>query len=151
LKVLVIGAGRVGSALASKLVEDGHEISMVDKDLVKLRHFEDRGFPAQLHVGLGFDIETLERAGAAKANVIVSATNSDNANLLSVQLGRVKFGIERLVARVRDPKKAEFFEKEFNMEVVCETIPAIEELSEAVEGMEARSIKESRDILGEGS
>lgn len=150
MKVLVIGAGRVGSSLARKLVEEGHEVSMVDKNLVKLRQFEDQGFPAQLHVGLGFDIETLESAGAAEADVIVGATNSDNANLLSVQLGRVKFGIERLVARVRDPKKAEFFEKEFNMEVVCETIPAIEELSEAVVGIEASSIKESRDVLGKG-
>ncbi len=152
MKVLVIGAGRVGSSLARKLAQEGHEVSMVDKNLVKLRRFEDQGFPAQLYHGLGFDIETLERAGAAEAGVIVGATSSDNANLLAVQIGRQKFGIERLVARVRDPKKAEFFEKAFNMEVVCETLPAIAELSDAVDGLETDSVGGSyKNLLREGS
>lgn len=132
MKIIVVGAGRVGSSLAKRLVGEGHEVSIIDKSLPALTRLEDEGITASLVSGLGFDLDTLAEAGAEDADVIVGATDNDNVNLLSVQVARGKFGVKRIVARVHDPKRASLYEQEYDIDVVCETIPTIQELSAAV-------------------
>jgi len=108
--VVIVGCGRVGSSLGRELIGGGHTVAVIDrKPEAFTRLGED--FAGQKISGIGFDHDTLIKAGIEKAGALAAVTNGDNSNILVARVAREKFGIERVVARIYDPKRAEIYER----------------------------------------
>ena len=71
-------------------------------------------------VGTAIDLDVLESAGVARADVLVAATYGDNSNLTAVQLARLKYDVPRVIARVKDPVRAQVF-ADRGIETICST------------------------------
>ena len=110
MHVVIVGCGRVGSTLGRELVVAGHTVTVVDR---KSEAFSRLGesFSGQKIAGIGFDREILIEAGIEKAGALAAVTNGDNSNILIARVAREEFGIERVVARIYDPKRAEIYER----------------------------------------
>jgi trk/ktr system potassium uptake protein len=130
VKAIVIGCGRVGSSVAHELRSEGWEVVAVDEKeeaLSRLGESWDGGFI----VGHGMDSSVLRRAGIDDADAVVVSTNGDNTNIVVAQVAQKRFGIDCVVARILDPKRAEFYASQ-GLRTFCPTSLAIEALTEAV-------------------
>lgn len=130
MKAVVIGCGRVGSAVAKGLLAAGWEVTVVDQNedaLVRLGPSWKGGFV----VGHGMDVSVLERAGIADAAAAVVSTTGDNTNLVIGQVLEKRYEIPCVVVRVLDPARAEFYANR-GMRTVCPTETAISVLLETV-------------------
>jgi trk system potassium uptake protein TrkA len=110
MHVVIVGCGRVGSGLARIIEERGHSVAVVDKDPVAFRRLHD-GFGGQQVVGVGFDRDRLELAGIRQAAAVAAVTSGDNSNILTARVARETFGVERVVARIYDPRRAVIYER----------------------------------------
>lgn len=108
--VIVVGCGRVGSALAQRLLEDGHTVAIVDRNDDAFRRLPP-GFRGQTVRGIGFDRDRLVEAGAERADAVAAVTNGDNSNVLVARVARETFGVERVVARIYDPRRAAIYQR----------------------------------------
>jgi NhaP-type Na+/H+ or K+/H+ antiporter/Trk K+ transport system NAD-binding subunit len=108
MRVLVVGAGRVGTALAERLEDRGEEVVLIDTNSQAIETARDAGFTVR-H-GDGTDADVLRAAGAENAKVIAPATGDDDVNLLIGQLARNTFDVETIVARVNQPANVDAFE-----------------------------------------
>jgi trk system potassium uptake protein TrkA len=108
--VVVVGCGRVGSEIAGTLVEQGHTVSVVDKRKDAFRRLP-KGFSGNRVVGFGFDRDTLKEAGIEEAGALASVTSGDNSNIMSARVARETFGVERVVARIYDPRRAAIYQR----------------------------------------
>lgn len=110
MHVVIVGCGRVGSTLGRELVAGGHTVAVVDR---KSEAFSRLGetFSGQKIAGIGFDRDILIEAGIERAGALAAVTNGDNSNILIARVAREEFGIERVVARIYDPKRAEIYER----------------------------------------
>lgn len=104
MHIVIAGAGRVGTALAQKFAADGHDVVVIDNDDEALAAL-GRGFNGGTELGQAFDVGTLTRAGTAQADVFLAVTNSDNANLVAVEVVKATFGVTRSIARLSDPAR----------------------------------------------
>lgn len=108
MNVIVVGGGRVGSFLASLMLDGGHEVKVIDEPSQEARL--RRELPAQSIVsGNRTDPHTLEAAGIRHADVVVAVTASDEINLVVTSLARFEFGVPRTIARVNIPRNAWMF------------------------------------------
>jgi trk system potassium uptake protein TrkA len=137
VKVVVIGCGRVGSAVAKQLAGEGWDVTCVDEDENSLARLG--AWKGGFVVGHGMDKDILEQAGVAEATAAVVATDGDNSNLVIGQILRRRYGIECVVVRVLDPARAEFYAK-LGMRTVCPTQTAISTLTEAVRACETGGV-----------
>jgi trk system potassium uptake protein TrkA len=134
--VLIVGAGRVGSAVAKKALELGHEVSILDADPLSHERldqgstegWEDRG--GLFTVGTALEIDALVEAGVERADVFIASTNGDNTNLVISQIAKKRFEVPKVVARVLDPARAAWYAEQ-GLETVCPTQTAIELLEQA--------------------
>lgn len=110
MHVVVIGCGRVGSELAGSLTLAGHSVAIVDKNPRAFRRLSP-GFPVKTVVGFGFDRDDLAEAGIDEAGAFASVTNGDNSNILCARIARETYGIERVVARIYDPRRALIYQR----------------------------------------
>jgi trk system potassium uptake protein TrkA len=108
--VVVVGCGRVGSELAGLLEKDGHSVAVVDKNGSAFRRLP-QGFGGSTVVGFGFDRDHLLEAGIDRAGALAAVTNGDNSNILTARVAREHFGIERVVARIYDPRRALIYQR----------------------------------------
>jgi trk system potassium uptake protein len=108
--VIVVGCGRVGSALAVALGSEGHSVSVIDKVPGAFRRLPAESNAARL-VGFGFDRETLVAAGAEDASALAAVTSGDNSNILTARIARETFQIPAVVARIYDPRRAEIYQR----------------------------------------
>ena len=110
MHVVIVGCGRVGSTLAKNLVAEGNSVSIIDRKPVA---FERLGpnFGGRALVGIGFDRDRLIDAGIEKAEAVAAVTNGDNSNILVARVARETFGIERVVARIYDPRRAAIYQR----------------------------------------
>jgi trk system potassium uptake protein TrkA len=108
--VVVIGCGRVGSELAGALEAGGHTVAIVDKNAGAFRRLP-AGFGGTTVVGFGFDREHLAQAGIDDAGAFASVTSGDNSNILCARIARETYGIERVVARIYDPRRALIYQR----------------------------------------
>jgi len=134
MKVIVIGCGRVGSAIAKQLDRDGWEVTAVDEKeeaLGRLGEHWSGGFI----VGHGMDVDVLRQAGIEETDGVVVSTDGDNTNLVVAQVAQKRFGIDCVVVRVLDPARAGFYESR-GLRTVCPTSTAIEVVTEAVRSCE---------------
>ncbi|HEY4346502.1 MAG TPA: NAD-binding protein [Gaiellaceae bacterium] len=134
MKVLVIGCGRVGSAVAIELRAAGWDVSVIDeREEALVRLGEDWG--GEFHVGQGIDLQLLRRAGIEGADAVVVTTDGDNSNIVIGQMAQKRFDVRSVVVRILDPARAEFFRTR-GLNVVCPTQSAIETLTNAVRAFE---------------
>lgn len=137
--VLIVGCGRVGSAVAKSMLKEGHEVSVVDEDaaaVAQLRKGEDRSWEdmgGQFTVGTALETDALEAAGIDKADAFVASTDGDNTNLVIAQIAKRCYGVEKVVVRVLDPARAEWYAEQ-GLQTICPTQTAIELLERAVRG-----------------
>ncbi|WP_027499557.1 potassium channel family protein [Rhodococcus sp. UNC363MFTsu5.1] len=108
--VVVMGCGRVGSALAAGLNRIGHEVAIIDRDPDAFRRL-DPGFTGHRVVGMGFDRDVLLKAGIERAEAFAAVSSGDNSNIISARVARENFGVSRVVARIYDAKRAAVYER----------------------------------------
>jgi trk system potassium uptake protein len=130
VKAVVIGCGRVGSAVARGLVSEGWDVFVVDESEDALLRLGP-GWRGGFVLGHGMDTSVLERAGVEEADAAVVATDGDNTNLVIGQVLDKRYGIGTVVVRVLDPARARFY-SERGMNTVCPTQTAISTLLEQV-------------------
>ncbi len=110
MHVIIAGCGRVGSQLAMELSRDDHDVVIIDKDPVAFRKL-DGDFRGKALPGVVFDRDTLEQAGARRAQAFVAVTSGDNSNIVSARTAKERFGVEHCVARIYDPDRAVIYER----------------------------------------
>lgn len=110
MHVVIVGCGRVGSTLARELTGQGHTVAIIDRKPEAFSRLGD-SFTGTKIVGIGFDRDVLIEAGIERASALASVTNGDNSNILVARVAREEFAIERVVARIYDPKRAEIYER----------------------------------------
>jgi trk system potassium uptake protein len=137
--MLIVGAGRVGSAVARWALDQGHEVSVLDEDPEAIallnkgqtETWEEMG--GRFTVGTALEIDALLTAGIERADAFVASTDGDNTNLVIAQVAKRRFNIDRVVVRVLDPARARWYAEQ-GLQTVCPTQTAIELLEAAVRG-----------------
>ncbi len=110
MHVVVVGCGRVGSGLAGILEDAGHTVAVVDKQAKAFRRLPE-GFSGRTIQGVGFDRDRLREAGIEDAGALAAVTSGDNSNIMVARTAREVFGLERVIARIYDPRRAAIYEK----------------------------------------
>jgi trk system potassium uptake protein TrkA len=110
MHVIVVGCGRVGSELGVRLQQEGHDVSIIDKNRRAFRRLPE-DWPGQTVVGFGFDRDDLAEAGVAEAGAVAAVTSGDNSNILTARIARETFGIANVVARIYDPRRALIYQR----------------------------------------
>jgi trk system potassium uptake protein TrkA len=108
--VVVVGCGRVGSGVATTLDAQGHSVAVIDRRESAFRRLPP-DFGGRTVLGVGFDRERLEDAGIRRAQALAAVTNGDNSNIVVARVAREAFGVERVVARIYDPRRAAIYER----------------------------------------
>ena len=129
MKAIVIGCGRVGSAVALQLAAEGWDVTCLDEKEEALNRLG--AWRGGFVVGHGMDIEVLHEAGIEDAAAVVVATSGDNTNIVIGQVVQKKYGIGCVVVRVLDPRRADFYAKR-GMRTVCPTQTAVSVMTDAV-------------------
>ena len=127
MNVVIVGCGRVGAGLAERMSREGHRVTVVDIDTHAFRRLEP-DFPGQALRGDGTDEDVLRRAGADSADMFFALTEGDNRNVLAAQLASETFGVERVVAKVNDPVRAEAYAA-LGLATICRTRMLVDALA----------------------
>ncbi len=108
MKIVVMGCGRVGAALAAELSSEGNDVLVLDIDASAFRFLPD-DFRGSTHVGNGIDVDVLERIRVRDADAFVSTTRGDNRNVMAAQIAKHIFGVKIVATRVFDPLREEMY------------------------------------------
>jgi trk system potassium uptake protein TrkA len=108
--VVVVGCGRVGSGLAAAVEAAGHTVAIIDRKETAFRRLP-AGFSGKKIVGVGFDRDRLHDAGIEEATAVAAVTNGDNSNIMIARVAKETYGIDRVVARIYDPRRAAIYER----------------------------------------
>lgn len=135
--VLIVGAGRVGSAVARSALAAGHEVSVLDEDPLSHERldagmqttWEESG--GRFTVGHGIEVEALQEAGIADADLFIASTDGDNTNLTIAQIAQKRFAVPKVIARVMDPARATWYAEQ-GLHTICPTKHAIEMFESAL-------------------
>jgi trk system potassium uptake protein len=151
--ILIVGGGKVGSYLSRALVNQGHEIVVVEKDERKAKMLERLIDRQVTVVGDGCDPLVLEGAGVARADVVVADTGDDEDNLVVVLLSKKK-SKARCIARVNNPANKLIFDSldtEDPVTVISSTELILDVLNEQVNASKYRSMLETMHLFGKGN
>jgi trk system potassium uptake protein len=151
--ILIVGGGKVGSNLSRALVNQGHEIVVVEKDERKAKMLERLIDRQVTVVGDGCDPLVLEGAGVARADVVVADTGDDEDNLVVVLLSKKK-SKARCIARVNNPANKLIFDSldtEDPVTVISSTELILDVLNEQVNASKYRSMLETMHLFGKGN
>lgn len=136
--VLIVGCGRVGSAVAKSMLADGHDVSVLDEDPEAIALLEQGGSGpsweesgGMFTVGTAIEMDALIEAGIERADAFVASTDGDNTNLIVAQIAQRRFDVDKVVVRVLDPARAKWY-REQGLHTICPTAVAIDMLTEAV-------------------
>jgi trk system potassium uptake protein len=108
--VVIMGCGRVGSALAAQLERLGHEVAVIDRNSQAFRRLSPDFHGTQV-IGEGYHRDVLVEAGVERAEAFAAVSSGDNSNIISARVARETFGIDRVVARIYDAKRAAVYER----------------------------------------
>jgi trk/ktr system potassium uptake protein len=125
------------------MLKEGHEVSCLDEDPeaharleVNLeKSWEDAG--GHFTVGTALETEALTSAGIERADAFIASTDGDNTNIVIAQIAKRRFNVPTVVARILDPLRAEWYEKQ-GVNTICPTRVAIEMLEQEVLGSATR-------------
>jgi trk system potassium uptake protein TrkA len=110
MHIVIMGCGRVGSTLAHILEDGGHSVAIIDRDPQAFRRLR-AGFRGRRVTGIGFDRDVMEEAGIESAGAFVAVSSGDNSNIISARVARETFGVDNVVARIYDPRRAEVYQR----------------------------------------
>ncbi|MFF3441394.1 potassium channel family protein [Streptosporangium sp. NPDC002721] len=110
MHIVIMGCGRVGSTLAHILEDSGHSVAIIDRDPQAFRRLR-AGFRGRRVTGIGFDRDVLEEAGIEAAGAYVAVSSGDNSNIISARVARETFGVDNVVARIYDSRRAEVYQR----------------------------------------
>jgi trk system potassium uptake protein len=110
LRVVVMGCGRVGASLADALARIGHDVAVIDRDATAFNRLSPE-FTGERVLGMGFDRDVLLRSGIEEAGAFAAVSSGDNSNIISARVAREMFGVQRVVARIYDAKRAAVYER----------------------------------------
>jgi trk system potassium uptake protein TrkA len=102
MRIIIIGAGAVGTYLAERLSAEGQDVVVIEDDQQRAAELQER-IDALVVVGNGASGHTLEQAGAARADLLIAVSNSDGANVLACHVGK-EMGTKTTIARIEDPE-----------------------------------------------
>jgi trk/ktr system potassium uptake protein len=133
--ILIVGSGRVGSAVAKRALEAGHDVSVLDSDPLSHERldqdqstsWEDAG--GRFTVGTALEMDALIEAGVEQADVFLAATRGDNTNLVIAQIAQRRFRVPRVVVRVADPGRARWYGEQ-GLLTICPTQIAIDQATD---------------------
>jgi trk system potassium uptake protein TrkA len=138
MQAIVIGCGRVGSAVALQLQASGWDVTVCDENEDALNRLGE-SWTGGFLVGHGMDLQLLREAGIEEADAVVVTTDGDNTNLVIAQAAQKQFQVPTVVARVLDPARAQFYASR-GLRIVSPTSAAIETLVEIVRRSEEAAV-----------
>src|SRR5574341_1710560 len=106
--IVIIGGGKVGYYLAKQLLQDGHEVLVIEKDRKKADNIAQEMGEIALR-GDGTETFVMEEAGMQRADLVVAVTGDDEDNLMICQMAKKKFSVKRTIARINNPKNEHIF------------------------------------------
>jgi len=106
---IVVGAGKVGWNLGRELIEKGHEVTLIEKDQDRYQTVEQE-LEHNVQYGDASELWVLERAGISRADMVIAVTGDDEDNMLICQVAKEKYLVERIIARVNNPRNREWFD-----------------------------------------
>jgi trk system potassium uptake protein TrkA len=115
--VIIVGGGRTGAQLASKLLEEGHQVKVIENRPAVLEQLLTELPDSVVMAGDGSSPGVLEAAGINQAQVLAAVTGRDENNLVITTLARFEFNVPRIIARVNNPKNAWLFDAEMGVDV----------------------------------
>ncbi len=119
MRVAIAGAGSVGRSIARELLENGHEVLLIDRapDAIKVSSVPN----AEWLLADACEITSLEEAGLSHCQVVVAATGDDKVNLVVSLIAKTEYGVPRTVARVNNPKNEWMFDEAWGVDVAVST------------------------------
>lgn len=108
MRTIVIGCGRVGSALAVRLAGEAHDVRVVDRD-PKARRLLPPAFAGAWIEGNGYNRAVLERAGVEHADAFVAVTSGDNSNIVAARVAKDVYRVPHVIARIYEPRRAQIY------------------------------------------
>lgn len=108
--IVIMGCGRTGAMLAQKLTDRDCTVAIIDQVESAFRRLGP-GFGGRTVTGVGFDRDVLADAGIADADAFAAVSSGDNSNILSARICREVFGVQNVVARIKDPGRAEVYQR----------------------------------------
>ena len=147
--LLVVGAGRVGSSVATSALRAGHTVSVLDEDPLSHERldvelgtsWEEAG--GRFTIGTALELDALIESGIEDADIFIASTNGDNTNLVVAQLAQLRFEVPRVIARVLDPRRAAWYAEQ-GLETICPTQIAIDQLEKAALTSDGRPLRDHR-------
>jgi trk system potassium uptake protein len=119
MRVAIAGAGAVGRSVAQELLENGHDILLIDKDPKSIK---SEAVPeAEWLLADACELSSLEEAGLNRCDVMIAATGDDKANLVIALLSKTEFAVPRTVARVNHPSNEWLFNEAWGVDVLVST------------------------------
>src|SRR6202048_2614302 len=119
MRVAIAGAGAVGRSIARELLENGHEVLLIDKDPKAIK--VDSVPRAEWLLADACEITSLDDAGLERCHVVICATGDDKVNLVVSLLAKTEYGVPRVVARVNHPKNEWLFNESWGIDVAVST------------------------------
>jgi trk system potassium uptake protein TrkA len=137
VNVVILGCGRLGSLLARRLDEKGHQVAIIDKNGDAFLRLEGTGYGGQMVRGTGIDVDVLRQAGIEEAEAFIACTSGDNTNITAAEIVREVFKVPRVIARINDPIREAIFH-ELGLETVCPTTMGAETVRDMLAGSASR-------------
>jgi trk system potassium uptake protein TrkA len=150
MRIIIMGCGRVGAALANMLVAEQHEVTVVDQSTQAFARLGS-SFAGKKLPGNGLDEDVLRRAGIERADCFIAVTNGDNRNIMAAQVAKHSFRVPRVICRIYDPIRQQVY-SDLGLESICPTTIGAELIHDAVLHPErslisaALSIAEGRSV-----
>lgn len=107
--LLVIGAGKIGVNVTRELLDQGHEVTLIESRRNRFRLVEQE-FEHIIQYGDASELWVLERAGISRAEMVIAVTGDDEDNILICQVAKEKYGVDRIIARVNNPRNRPHFD-----------------------------------------
>lgn len=118
--IVIVGGGEVGYHLSKVLLNDGHEVLILEQDAARCERLQEE-LGSIVVRGDGCEAATLDKVGTARADMLVAVTDADAHNLVSCQVAKHRFNVPRTIARITDPRNETIF-KVLGIDVtVCST------------------------------
>jgi trk system potassium uptake protein TrkA len=107
--IIIVGAGKVGWNLGRELLQKGHEVTLIEADRERYAAVEQE-LEHNIQYGDATELWVLERAGISRADMVIAVTGDDEDNMLICQVAKEKYLVDRIIARVNNPRNKQWFD-----------------------------------------